>query len=77
MLSKGAAAPFPAVLLLLAWWQRGTITRRDVIRSAAFFGVTAIASLLEFSTQNLVAEGTVVRYDGFLARLVGSGWVAR
>jgi len=76
MLSKGAAAPFPAVILLLAWWQRGSITRRDLARSAAFFAVTAIASLLEFSTQDLVADGAVVRDDSFLARLVGSGCVA-
>ena len=30
MLSKGAAAPLPAVLLLCAWWQRGTLSRRDL-----------------------------------------------
>lgn len=76
MLSKGAAAPFPAVILLLAWWQRGEITRRDLARSLPFFAVTAIASLLEFSTQELVADDVIVREDGFLARLAGAGWVA-
>ncbi len=76
MLSKGAAAPFPAILLLLAWWQRGTITRRDVLRSVAFFVITAATGLLELSTQDLVASDTIVRDDGFVARLVGAGWVA-
>ena len=35
----------------------------------------ALASLLEFSTQNLVAGSTVVRDDGFATRLAGAGWV--
>ncbi len=75
MLSKGAAAPFPAVVLLLAWWQRGTITRQDVRRSIPFFAITLAASLLEFSTQDLVADDTIVRDDGILARLASTGWV--
>lgn len=75
MLSKGAAAPFPAVLLLLAWWRRNTVSRRDVWRSVPFFVVTLTTSLLELSTQVLVADDDIVRDDGFFSRLAGSGWV--
>jgi tetratricopeptide (TPR) repeat protein len=77
MFSKGAAAPLPAVLLLLACWQRGRITRRDVVLTLPFFGIALLASLLEFSTQLMVAdEGALsVRDDGLLARLAGSAWV--
>ena len=75
MLSKGAAAPLPAVLLLCAWWRRGEITRKDLWRTLPFFAVTIIASTIEFATQNLVAGETVVRNDDFLTRLAGSGWV--
>jgi tetratricopeptide (TPR) repeat protein len=75
MLSKGAAAPFPAILLLFAWWRRGTITRTDVMHSLPFFFVTIATSLLELSTQVLVADDIVVRGDGFIERLAGAGWV--
>ncbi|MFQ5417432.1 MAG: tetratricopeptide repeat protein [Myxococcota bacterium] len=76
MLSKGAAAPLPAVLLLCAWWRRGVIDKRDGWRVAPFFAVAGVMSLLELSTQVLVAEDFVVRADGFVARLAGAGWVA-
>jgi tetratricopeptide (TPR) repeat protein len=75
MLSKGAAAPLPAVLLLCAWWRRGEITRTDLWRTLPFFAVAVVASTMEFSTQNVVAAAEVVRDDGFLTRLAGSGWV--
>ncbi|HIG70393.1 MAG TPA: tetratricopeptide repeat protein [Myxococcales bacterium] len=75
MLSKGAAAPFPAALLLLAWWRRRVITRRDVLLSLPFFLVTIATSLLEISTQILVADDVVVRDDSFMSRLAGAGWV--
>ncbi len=76
MLSKGAAAPLPAVLLLCAWWRRGAITKRDWWSVAPFFAVAGAMSLLEFSTQVLVADPVAVRDEGFLARLAGAGWVA-
>lgn len=75
MLSKGAAAPLPAVLWLCAWWQRGALTARDVRNTLPFFAVAAVLSLIEISTQQLVAGSTVVRADDFTTRLATSGWV--
>ena len=40
MLSKSSVVMFPFLILLYAWWQRGTISRRDILRSAPFFLVS-------------------------------------
>lgn len=74
MLSKGAAAPLPAVLLLCAWWQRGQVTRRDVGYALPFFAVTGLLSLVEILTQSLLAGSDVMRSDDFITRLAASGW---
>lgn len=75
MLSKGAAAPLPAVLLLCVWWRRGTIGRRDVLRSLPFFAVALLMSGVEIWFQHDRAIGEdVIRDDTFLLRLVGAGW---
>lgn len=77
MLSKSAGATLPIVLLLFAWWQRGTITRRDVIRSLPFFAVTALMSAVEIWVQtNRSIAGEVIRDAGFFERLAVSGWIA-
>jgi tetratricopeptide (TPR) repeat protein len=75
MLSKASAAPLPAVLLLCAWWQRGAITRRDIMATIPFFAITAVLSLIEISAQDVVAGSTVVREEDLVTRLVTSGWV--
>jgi len=75
MLSKGAAAPLPAVLLLCAWWQRGTITRRDVWNVVPFAVIAGCLSLLEILFQYEVAIASdVIREGGFFSRLAGAGW---
>jgi tetratricopeptide (TPR) repeat protein len=75
MLSKGAAAPFPAILLLMAWWRRGSVTGKDIGFAMPFLLVTAVTGLLEISTQILVADDLVVRDHDFVTRLAGAGWV--
>ena len=76
MLSKGAAAPLPMVLLLCVWWRRGRVTVNDVKDSVLFFVIAAVISLIEIRFQYLHAIGEdVVRDDRFLARLVGAAWV--
>ncbi len=39
LLSKTVTASVPAVLLVIYWWKRGRITRRDVLQLAPFFAV--------------------------------------
>jgi len=76
MLSKGAAAAFPVVLLLLAWWQRDRITRRDLLRTVPFFLVTAVMAATEiWFQQNRAIRDTVIRDAGFFERLAASGWI--
>jgi tetratricopeptide (TPR) repeat protein len=74
MLSKGSVVGLPIVLLLIAWWRRGTITRRDVLRSVPFFGISAVMSCVEIWFQyNRAIGGDVIRSDDFFARSAGAG----
>jgi len=74
MLSKGAVAPLPVVILMCAWWQHSTISRRDVLRSLPFFAVSALMSVVEIWFQYTQAIGAeVVREASFFARLAGAG----
>ncbi|MBW2275089.1 MAG: tetratricopeptide repeat protein [Deltaproteobacteria bacterium] len=77
MLSKGAGATLPFVLLLLAWWRRGRITRRDLSNALPFLAVSICISLLEIGFQYGNAIGAeVVHQEGLAARLAGAGWIA-
>ncbi len=75
MLAKGAGAAMPVVLLLLAWWRRGRISRLDIRRSIPFFAVALVMSGFEIGFQYGRSIGdTVVRTDNFFSRLAGAGW---
>jgi tetratricopeptide (TPR) repeat protein len=75
MLSKGSVVGLPVVILLCVWWLRGTISKRDIIRSIPFFAVSAVMSVVEiwFQYNRTICED-VVRSDSFLSRLAGAGW---
>lgn len=75
LLSKTSQITLPPVLLLLAYWRQGCITRSDVIRSAPFFVLAAVAGLVTiwFQDTNAIAHHDV-RPEGFLSRLAASGW---
>ena len=76
LLSKGAVATLPVVLLLLAWWRRGRIVGRDVWLALPFFAIALLMSGVEIWFQYVKAIGeAAVREDSFAARLAGSGWV--
>ena len=74
MLSKGSVVGLPIVLLLLAWRQKGTITRNDLLRSLPFFTISAVMSGVELWFQVYRSIGPVaIRGDNFFARTAGAG----
>jgi tetratricopeptide (TPR) repeat protein len=74
MLSKGSVAVLPAVLLLIAWWQRGTVTGRDVVRVAPFFVVSVALTLVNIWFQSHYTTGAI-RDVTFVERALGAGAV--
>jgi tetratricopeptide (TPR) repeat protein len=46
LLSKTVTATLPAALLLITWWKRGTITKRDVLATLPYFALGAAAGAL-------------------------------
>ena len=74
MLSKGSVVGLPIVLLLIVWWRKGTITRRDFLHSLPFFAISAVMSCVEiwFQTNRAIGED-VIRNDNFFARSAGAG----
>ncbi len=71
-LAKTEVVPLPVVILLLAWWQRGRIERRDVIRLLPFFLIAGILGGIEIWTQHL-HDSAAVRTDGFMSRVAIAG----
>ena len=72
-LAKGTAVTLPIVLLACAWWQRGRIGWRDLLRVLPYFLIGAVMSGIEVWTQQSVGHGDVVRTDGFFSRLAVAG----
>jgi tetratricopeptide (TPR) repeat protein len=70
MLSKGATAGLPALLLLLAWWQRDRLTRADALRALPFLAVAVAVSLSELYFH----RHETVRDASLAERLVTAGW---
>ncbi len=73
MLSKGSVAVLPVLLLGIVWWLR-PLTRWDLMRTAPFFIVAIVLSVVNvwFQTHG---SGEAVRTAGFAERLLGAGSV--
>ncbi len=72
-LAKGMFITLPVVLLAMAWWQRGRIDRRDLLRVLPYFLMAAVMGATEvWTARRLVAEA-VVRSDGLLSRAAVAG----
>lgn len=75
LLSKTSVVVLPLVLLLCAWWQRGKITKLDVLRSIPFFVLSLILGLVTVWFQlHEVLAGEAQETDTFLTRILGGGW---
>ena len=74
MLSKSSVVMFPFLILLYAWWQRGTISRRDLLRSAPFFLVSLALGMVTLLFQLHRAIGNEpIPIGGFDSRLAIAG----
>ncbi|MGD1002881.1 MAG: tetratricopeptide repeat protein [Candidatus Brocadiia bacterium] len=77
LLAKTSVIMLPAVLLLCAWWRRGRIGRKDILRATPFAAVSgALALVTVWYQYNRAIAAEVVRTDGFLARTAGAGWAS-
>jgi len=74
LLSKGSVAILPLVLILLLWWMYGRLTWQDVVRSAPFFALTVVLTLVNlwFQTHGAV---DAIRHVTSIQRMLGAGAV--
>jgi Flp pilus assembly protein TadD len=74
MLAKTSVVMFPVVLLLHAWWKRGTITFRDIRNSVPFFLISLVLGIVTYLFQNSRAIGhEVIPIGGALSRAATAG----
>jgi tetratricopeptide (TPR) repeat protein len=72
-LAKGMTLTLPVVLLACAWWQRGRIQRRDLLRVVPFLLIGLAMAAVEVWQQHLSAGHADVRSDGLLSRTAVAG----
>ncbi len=72
MLSKGSVAVLPLLLLVIAWWQRGQISRRDWQRVAPFLLVAGVLTAVNIWFQTH-GSGQTIRDVTFFQRILGAG----
>ena len=72
-LAKGMVLTLPVVLLACAWWQRGRIGRRDLLRVLPFALIAALMIAVEVSKQHTGIGSAVVRSDSLFGRAAVAG----
>ena len=55
-LAKGMVITLPVVLLAIAWWQRGRIVSRDIVRMVPYLLIGAVMAGIEIWTQHLAGR---------------------
>ena len=70
LLAKVSVVVLPVVLLLLAWWRRGRVSRRDWARLAPFFLLAVALGLFGMTFQNQYTA----QNDSLPMRLLGGSW---
>ncbi len=76
LLSKTSVVMLPVVLLLVGWWRRDKITRRNLLASLPFFAMAIGLSILGILYQTyVVIHGAPIRppKEGFFFRLAVAG----
>ena len=77
LLSKSSVVMLPVILLILAWWRRGKIVWKDLLRTAPFFALSLALGLVTiwFQRHNAIGQ-EVVRAEGAASRVAAAGWIA-
>jgi tetratricopeptide (TPR) repeat protein len=75
LLSKTSVVMLPLALLGCAWWRRGCVMRKDVLRSLPFFALAGALAAIElwFHSHRILAQ-VAARPEGFLSRAAAAGW---
>ena len=72
-LAKGMTLTLPVVLLACAWWQRGRIERRDLLRVLPYVLIGVFMTGMEVCLQHVAAASDIVRCDDLLSRTAVAG----
>lgn len=77
LLAKTSVVMVPLLLLGCAWWQRGQVSQRDIIRTAPFFLLSLVFGLITvwFQSHRAIGENAVdIPDDAMSLRLLGGSW---
>jgi tetratricopeptide (TPR) repeat protein len=76
LVSKTSTVMLPLVLLGCAWWQRGRITRQDLVQTSPYFILSLGFGLMSVwfqKYQALAMAGLTPQSESFWERLIGAG----
>jgi Tfp pilus assembly protein PilF len=74
LLAKASAVMLPCILLAIAWWLRGSVTRKDIYRTAPFFAFSAVIGVVTIWFQyHRTLAGTDVATKSLTERLALAG----
>jgi tetratricopeptide (TPR) repeat protein len=74
MLSKGSVATAPALLLLIIWWQRGALTKWDLLQCLPFVYAAVFLTIIHIWFQSHAVDAPI-RTAGLIERSLGAGAV--